>query len=621
MISKSTGKKIIFEKFLNNYLIAEIGINHNGNFNTATQLIDEAAKAGVDAIKFQYRKMISVENEYVEIGDEVLNVELAKNYLNPIQIEKLANHAKRLGIDAGISFFDVRDLADFSCCIDNFDFFKVPSVELLNSELISLLLSYGKMVLISTGAHSEQEVELAFKNLASDNWMPLHCISNYPTLHLNSRLGYITYLSEKWMRPTGYSSHDENWEVCLLAFMTGAKVIERHITLNKKEPGLDHSTSSTPNELAKLARFMSDFKQITNGNSARLLNQGEIINRQNLGKSYFAMNDIAEGHVLNKQDFYYNYPQIGLSKQEFSSYEGRQLIQSCKKGQPITQSHFTELPELSKSTISYCEIKKVSLPIRFHDYPEIASRFPISRFELHLSRNDINNLNAFKPLSSSHNFTIHLPDYQSTTQLLDPFSDVADEKIKANKIINDIKKFAIQLSKKQVEQITVVGSFSLISTSKNLFYEKCQILQKDFDKEGLILAFQWLPPFAWYFGGSKRLDVFNNLEDLEFISKYQLNICLDTSHFLMGANFYGFNPIETLRKLQSHVVHLHVADAKNFDGEGLQLGEGDPNNKELLREVLKFTQVKVLEPWQGHLNLYKGFHKALAIFGDFNGFE
>ena len=115
------------------YLIAEIGINHNGSFKVAQQLIKSAFDSGANAIKFQYRNLSraygSTSNE---IGDEILKIEITKNYLKVEEIIDLYRYAKSFNLDVGISFFDVFDTKDFNSFMDQFDFFKIPSVELTN---------------------------------------------------------------------------------------------------------------------------------------------------------------------------------------------------------------------------------------------------------------------------------------------------------------------------------------------------------------------------------------------------------------------------------------------------------------------------------------------------------
>lgn len=598
------------------YLIAEIGINHNGNFDTAKSLIKEAALVGVNAIKFQYRNLLRTYSANAkEIGDEILKFEINKNFLSSEEIIVLLKYAKELGLDVGISFFDQLDINDFDAVITEFDFFKIPSVELTNLDLIKSLLEYGKMIFISTGAHNENDIEETFKQLTNNNWTPLHCISNYPVLNINSKLGYIEYLTQKWGRQAGYSSHDENWETCLIAITMGVRIIERHITLDKNHPGLDHSTSSTPNEFKKLADFMDNYEKVIQGNTEREINQGELINKQNLGKTYFALKEIKSGEIFNIEDFEYRHPRVGLSNLEAKSMFGKKLLQNCKKGSPLTESHFRATRTLSKNEIKRAEQLKIALPIRLHDYQEISEKFPLSNFELHLSSSDVFKLSSFYPVAPFHNFSIHLPDYQNSTKLLDPFSSNLDQREESNKIIDLIKDFATKIAKGQSERVIVVASFSSEDKDKPFFYEQCKNLQKDFDNYGLVLSFQWLPPFAWYFGGSQKLSVFNNLVDIDFIKSKNLNICLDTSHLLMGSKYYTFDPKIVLQKLKSQIVQFHIADAKGFDGEGYIIGKGDSDNIDLLKTVLKEPKRKVIETWQGHLNLYEGFFETLEVIG------
>ena len=351
------------------YLIAEIGINHNGNFEVAQHLIKSAFDSGANAIKFQYRNLTRAYGATSnEIGDEILKIEITKNSLKVEEIIDLYRYAKSFNLDVGISFFDVFDIKDFNSFIDQFDFFKIPSVELTNLNLIESFYKYNKPILISTGAHSENEIERVFKQITYENWIPMHCVSNYPVSEINSKLGYINYMQKTWNRSIGYSSHDENWEICILAFSLGAKVIERHITLDKNQFGLDHSTSSTPEEFKKLANIMANVDEILSGNSKREINQGELINLQNLSKSFFAKRPINSGEPFNLVDFEYKHPRVGLSKADVQTLVGKKLVQFCKQGAALTEAHFRSPTQIPSDLIELCNKKKISLPIRLHDY-------------------------------------------------------------------------------------------------------------------------------------------------------------------------------------------------------------------------------------------------------------
>ncbi len=224
-------------------IIAEIGINHDGSLDKAAALVIAASAAGVHAVKFQYRNL---DNAYSsgssrEIGDEILLREIRKAFLPPEQLLALARLSREHGLEVGISFFDVQDIQDFGASVAEFDFFKMPSAELTNAPLIDALMALDRHLYISTGCHTETEIEAAFTRLPKAGWSPMHCISNYPLSLQNARLGYIKYLGRRWNCDVGYSSHDDHWEACLLAMQLGADVIERHITLDRLSEGLDHS--------------------------------------------------------------------------------------------------------------------------------------------------------------------------------------------------------------------------------------------------------------------------------------------------------------------------------------------------------------------------------------------
>lgn len=594
------------------FLIAEIGINHNGNFNLAKSLILEASNAGADAVKFQYRNLSrTYGSEVIEIGDEILKSEIQRNFISVDEIISLTNYAKSLFLKVGISFFDQIDIEDFGQDISNFDFFKIPSVEMSNLDLIFALLSKDKMVYVSTGAHNEEEIESIFNLLPEAGWLPLHCVSNYPVLNLNSKIGYLEYMRQKWGREVGYSSHDKDWEVCLFAMAFGAKVIERHITLDKDSEGLDHTTSSTPEEFKKISAYLRSSSAILTGNAPRSANQGELINRQNLGKSFFALRDISAGEIISTEDFIYRHPNTGLSRNQFTRKIGIPLKRPISTGQVLTESHFSTPPVVPEDTVLINNRLSISLPVRFHDYKRISETFRLDNYELHLSYGDLEKLEEFEPLSDSHKISIHLPDYLNSSHLINPFSKTLEIKNRSLATFEKVATFGKRLAKHQQNDVTFVTSLSIIDHDKEGFYSNCKKLQDDFSDQGLTLSFQWLPPFAWYFGGSEPLKAFNSEEDLEHIIKNDLNICLDTSHLLMGANYFSFDPFRILEVLENRIRHFHLADARGFDGEGYHIGRGEEAHLPFLLNVIKRPQVKVVEVWQGHLNLYSGFHLAL----------
>ena len=123
---------------------------------------------------------------------------------------------------------------------------------------------------------------------------------------------------------------------------------------------------------------------------------------------------------------------------------------------------------------------------------------------------------------------------------------------------------------------------------------------------------QWLPVYAWYFGGSEKLDIFSNPSDLKFLNKIHLKICLDTSHFLLSCNYYKLNPDKIFFKNLKIYDHFHLSDAIGVDGEGVMLGTGGLFKTKLFKYILdQKSKIIVLETWQGHINGGTGFKKDI----------
>lgn len=594
-------------------IIAEIGINHDGLFDRAVELVEAAAKAAVHAVKFQYRNL---ENAYAsgskqEIGDEILHREIHKNYLSPEELVDLAQRAQMLGMEAGISFFDVGDIADFAEEISHFQFFKIPSAELMNAGLIDRLIGMDRHLYLSTGCHTEHEIEDALGRLPPDGWTPMHCISNYPVSLQNARLGYLRHLKSRWRRDIGYSSHDDHWEVCLLAMQMGANVIERHITLDRQASGLDHSSSSTPDEFATMSAFAAELDLVMAGDGPRVPNQGELLNRQNLGRSYFAARALPRGHELMAEDIVYRSPNIGLNRTDIDAYMGRPLQQDVPPGESVVRSMFTPSENLPDNVIAFARKAGLALPVRLHDQQAIQQQFPIGAFEFHLSFREVLSEIDTDRFDPNNRYSIHLPDYVNSTQLMDPFSPHEKQREASMHILERTVELAERLQGMTGMTVPVVGSFSTVHGSKEGFFvQHAQLLQGYRSRDVLVIP-QWLPPIAWYFGGSIRLHAMNEVRDAELLREHELGVCLDVCHMIMGRNCYGFSADALMDELGGLVRHVHIADAAGIDGEGLAIGEGEPENLPLIGRALGFDCLKVIEVWQGHLDQGAGFRKAL----------
>ena len=593
-------------------VIAEIGINHEGKYETAIDLINASMESGVWGIKFQYRNLKNSYHSFSkEIGDQSLKYEIKRNFISPDKIIKLTEYAHLKNLKVGISFFSPEDIKDFKDNINVFDFFKIPSVELSNINLISELLNLKKTVLISTGCHNENQIKEIVNSIKSfKNWTMLHCVSNYPVSIFNAKLGYIDRLQKICERDVGYSSHDENWEVCLLAATKGVSYIERHITLDKNQKGLDHSTSSTPDEFKTLCSIFSNWDEVFSGNDERKLNQGEKLNMQNLGRSLVSLKDFNIGEKIDINFFEYKSPKIGLDISSYKNFKNQDLVKEVKKGEILQKSHFIKSDKLTDDELEKCINSKISLPIRYHDATLIQNEFRIKNFEFHLSYVEASEKLSKQLIIPENEYSIHLPDYISPTELIDPFSDNISQKERSYSMLNSIKTIAKEIQDITSKEVKIVGSFSVYKTIP-FFYESLVLLIEEFKLEGLNLLPQWLPPIAWYFGGSVKLDVFNSLEAIKFIKEHNMEICLDISHLFMCKDNLKDNFDNAYKELLKNSKHIHIADADGIDGEGIEIGKGNPKNLIYIKELLSSNNQKVLEVWQGHLDNFNGFRTSI----------
>jgi N-acetylneuraminate synthase len=246
-----------------------------------------------------------------------------------------------------------------------------------------------------------------------------------------------------------------------------------------------------------------------------------------------------------------------------------------------------------------------------HDYKLIKERFPIGSYEFHLSYREVLGDLGVDSFGNMNSYSIHMPDYINSNQLADPFSDNILQATQSKLMIERVVNFCKDLQQKTGRMVPIVGSFSSDQIDLDSFYNRCADFLYGYSREGVMVLPQWLPPIAWYFGGSIKLNVFNNIKDIELIKKYQLPICMDISHLCMGEVLFDFKAQNVIDELNPLIKHLHIADSVGIDGEGVNFGEGDIKNLPVIKASLKMDCMKVIEVWQGHLDQGEGFAKAL----------
>ena len=595
-------------------LIAELGINHKGKLDIAKELIIEAKDANCWGIKFQYRNIETFYAAAQEIGDEILLDEIIKTKLSIEELVELSNFARNLGLKVGISFFRIEDFNDLSKHLNYFDFFKVPSAEAINTPLIELLLTTKKIVMVSLGGHSFEQILNGYKDIDKNNLVVFHCVANYPAKIGSQNLLFINKLKEIGFKSVGYSSHDEDYEVCFVAASMGIDYVERHLTKDVQGDGLDDSSSSDARAFQRLGKILSNIDLIM-GDEIRIPNQGEKLNMQNLGTSLYTTKHITKGSYLSFDDLVIQAPRKGISVGEFLlGYKNKKVTRDIDPENPIQILDFEKIEEgLSDDALSFAANNKIALPIRLYDYDFYFKNLNTNFFEFHLSYKEVLSDGLFDLLKSKElygkGFSIHLPDYIHSNRIIDPTSDNKLIKKESMDLISRVLDFSRKLEDASGNEVPIVGSFS---ESKSHSREKnldriFNYLDSPEGGSGKILP-QWLPVYAWYFGGSAKLDIFNSLEDIKYIEKYDRKICLDICHLVLSANYYKLDPMDWFDRLKDYSSHIHIADGIGVDGEGLQLGEGQIKN---YKQFMGMDCMKVLEVWQGHHNHGNGFIKAI----------
>ncbi len=601
-------------------IIAEIGINHHGKVRIAEQLIRTASEAGAWGIKFQYRNPDTFYVRTDEIGDEILEQEISRASIDPCHYQALIEYAHELGLKVGISFFRVEDIVAYGEGVWKYDYYKVPSAELMNRCLYDELSRFGRMVVLSTGGHDQQSIFRRLDELAGEEVAFLHCVANYPLLLGRQNLSFIQRMARQTKLEVGYSSHDEDWEACIIAVLMGASIIERHITLDKYAGGLDDSTSSDPDEFKRLCRIINSINEIK-GDGERVINQGEVINMQNLGTSLYSLENINSGRSVGLSDFSVQAPRKGMTSDEFVALDHRKLCKSIRAGEPVTYAHFKKKDDqLSEQCIQYCNEKQISVPIRLHDAAVITTKIPIDNYEFHLSYGDVekngNNIKRLLTLCDNNcSYSIHLPDYLHGNRLIDPLSNDTDTRKDSVRMVHQVSQIAERLAELTGRRIVVVASFSRLHDDHRSTLDGVYNFIAEYETSSCIILPQWLPKIAWYFGGAQKLAMFCQQRDIDYIVDHEARICLDVAHLILSANYAGSNWFDWYKILANHADHLHVSDATGIEGEGVKFGSGDLYN---LERILDHPKKKVLEVWQGHLDSGHGFVEAIKFLGAMN---
>ena len=322
------------------YVIAEAGVNHEGSMDLAKRLIDEAAEGGAQAIKFQTYKAETIASKdspyYWDISKEPTRsqFELFKKYDKfwKNEYEKLAQYCGDVGIEFMSTPFDVESAKFLN---DMMPVFKVSSSDITNLPFIEYQCSFGKPIILSTGAAYLWEVQQAVE-VIEKHGNPLclmHCILNYPTEDKNAHLGMITDVKRQFPQHVpGYSDHTlpGEMEVLKIATLLGATVLEKHFSHDKTLPGNDHYHAMDKEDLKIFWSKMDDTMELLGSFKVSAL-ESEEKSRQNARRSLVASRNIPEGKVIDRDDLTWKRPAKGISPKYIEEVVGKKAVRDIEE--------------------------------------------------------------------------------------------------------------------------------------------------------------------------------------------------------------------------------------------------------------------------------------------------
>ena len=609
------------------FVIAEIGMNHNGVYENAIKLIDESVKIGANCVKFQMRDMnelYSKESLDMTSGDlsTQYTIKLLKKFeLSFTNYKNLAKYAKQKKIIFMCTPWDKKSVDKLEKI--NVPAYKLASADLTNLDLIDYLSKTKKPMILSTGMSSEEEIEVTVKHLKLKkiNFALLHTNSTYPTPAKDVNLNYIDRLIQKYNIPIGYSGHERGTDSTLCAVAKGACIIERHITLDKEMEGPDHTASLDIKEFKVLIKSIRNLEISLGTNQPRKISQGELINRENLSKSIFATKNIKIGQKVTINMIDIKSPGHGLSPQYKSIIIGKKVVNEIKKGKAIFMSDFNT-KVMPKENYKFK--LKWAIPVRIHDVKKLLKLTHPKLVEFHMSYDDLNeNISKYLSPNKKCEHIVHAPELFENDHLLDLCSTNKSYRDLSIKNLQKVIDMTIRLNDffpqtKNPMIIINCGGFTKNNFFNiNLRNKYYNLLIDSFYKlnhKGVMLLPQNMAPFPWHFGGQRYQNLFMDPDEIiKFSKKSKLYICHDISHSHMACNYFNWNHLGYTEKIAKYVKHYHIADASGVDGEGIQIGEGTVDFKNILK-IIKDNysgQSFIPEIWQGHKNNGEGFWIAL----------
>ena len=321
-------------------IIAEAGINHNGSVSKAKKMIDIAKRSGADYVKFQIFRPKNLAIEGAKLASYQKKNSVVKSQVQLLDKYKLSfsdfrllyKYAKKKKINFLATPFDEESLKFLNTL--KVDFIKISSGEINNLPFLKLIRKTKKKILLSTGASNTKDVVNALNILTKKKVTLLHCISAYPSHISDLNLISIKFLINKFKCEVGYSDHSESIYTPLIAIGSGAKVIEKHFTLNKKLNGPDHRSSLNPKELIQMIKLIRIFEKSL-GKYQKVISNSEAQNLLLIRKSIVAKKHILKGEKFSNKNLTCKRPGNGVSPMLWSKFLGKRSKKNYKINEQI----------------------------------------------------------------------------------------------------------------------------------------------------------------------------------------------------------------------------------------------------------------------------------------------
>ena len=327
-------------------IIAEAGVNHNGDLKTAKELIHQAAIAGADLVKFQtftVAKLLTLEAPKADYQQDP-NALTTSNYemLESLELSKndhleLIQECKKHGIEFFSTAFDESSL---SFLLElGMSKIKIPSGEITNKPLLEFIAQFDMPVIMSTGMADMNEIQRAIEVLSNnkltrENITILHCTSQYPASFENINLRAITSMKKKFNLNIGYSDHTLGAEASIAAVSLGASIIEKHITLDSNMPGPDHKASMEPKDFQDMVSAIRNIERGL-GNGIKAPTSEELEMRTVARKSLVANKKIEKGEIFTQENLTVKRPGNGVSPMSINEVIGTKAVYSFEENDLI----------------------------------------------------------------------------------------------------------------------------------------------------------------------------------------------------------------------------------------------------------------------------------------------